>query len=138
MEAPPLIPAPSAKTPPSVLIVDQSAESREVLRTVLERRGVRILEASGARQGLDLVRRCRPRVIVVDLESEADGEQAVRQEYGAASVAHDASLVMLCSSPGRPPQRSGLHMVAKPYHYAPLIRTIEQLLQPSIGAERGE
>lgn len=33
----------------SVLVVDRSEETREVLRTALERRGVRILEASSRR-----------------------------------------------------------------------------------------
>ncbi|HUT89583.1 MAG TPA: hypothetical protein VMY37_08815 [Thermoguttaceae bacterium] len=35
---------------PSVLIVDQSEKTREVLRTALERRGLRVLAACRARQ----------------------------------------------------------------------------------------
>ena len=41
----------------SVLIVDQSEENREVLRTVLERHGVRIITASRTKEGADLARR---------------------------------------------------------------------------------
>ena len=40
----------------SVLIVDRSAESREVLRTLLERRGIRTLETNEAREGLQILR----------------------------------------------------------------------------------
>ena len=35
-----------------VLIVDQSEDNREVLRTALQRRGLRTIEASGVDQGL--------------------------------------------------------------------------------------
>ena len=53
-----------------VLIVDRSEENQEVLRTALERRGLRILAASRARQGMDLARAYRPDLIVLDLELE--------------------------------------------------------------------
>ena len=53
---------------PSVLIVDRSEETREVLQTVLERRGVRTLAAGRTAAGLDLARRHQPDLIVLDLE----------------------------------------------------------------------
>jgi CheY-like chemotaxis protein len=43
------MPDSAAEIKRSVLIVDGSAESREVLRTVLARRGVEVIEAAGAR-----------------------------------------------------------------------------------------
>ena len=55
-----------------VLIVDQSPESREVLRTALERQGTEILEACRPRQGLEMVRTHQPDVIVLDLEDRDD------------------------------------------------------------------
>jgi CheY-like chemotaxis protein len=119
-----------------VLIVDPSQESREVLRTLLERRGIKTLEAGGARQGLELVRRYRPEVVVADLESEGEAERAVRQQYGDVSAAHHASLVLLANAPRRPFAAQGQRVVSKPYHYAPLIRTIEELLGHSVAAER--
>ena len=137
-----LIPSRSDEMRRSVLIVDQSQESREVLRTLLERRGMRIFEASGARQGLELVRRCHPEVVVLDLETDSDtegeAEGAVREQYGAASAESEASLVLLSSAPRRLPAAEGQRIVSKPYHYAPLIRTIEELLEHSIAAERSK
>ena len=55
---------------PSVLIVDSSPETREVLGTALERQGVRILSASRAERGLELAREHHPDLIVLDLEVE--------------------------------------------------------------------
>ena len=49
---------------PTVLIVDPSADNREVLRTALARRGLTIFEAEAADRGLELAREHRPDVIV--------------------------------------------------------------------------
>jgi PleD family two-component response regulator len=116
-----------------VLIVDPSADSRSVLRTVLERRGVRILEAFGARQGLDIVRQQRPEVVVLDWELAVAEDPSVRAAYRSELAGHGAELVILGNL-----RRSDLgadqHVVRKPYHYGPLIRKIEQLIEQSTDA----
>lgn len=111
----------------SVLIVDESADSREVLRTVLERRGMKILEASQAKEGLDMARRHQPDLIVLDLELEASPPEFPSEL--AAQSTHQTPLVMLGSARRR---AGGPHVgefMSKPYHYAPLVRRIEQLLE---------
>jgi DNA-binding response OmpR family regulator len=111
-----------------VLIVDESAESREVLRTVLEHRGLRILEASQAREGLELARQHQPDLIVLDLELDSSPPEFPSEL--AAQSPHPTPLVLL----GSARRRAGPHVgefVAKPYHYAPLVRRIEQLLESS-------
>jgi CheY-like chemotaxis protein len=60
----------------SVLIVDRSAESREVLKTALERLGMRIFEAAGLEDGLKLARAHRLDLIVLDLEAAEPSESA--------------------------------------------------------------
>ena len=116
----------------SVLIVDRSDESREVLRTVLARRGVQILEASGARAGLELCRRHHPEVVVLDLDSQAAGDETVQGEYQSQADTDSASLVMLGHEQRFDPASAVPapygRFVPKPYHYAPLVRTIEELL----------
>jgi DNA-binding response OmpR family regulator len=117
-----------------VLIVDQSEDSREVLRTALELRGLRIFEAPRAREGLAIARLQLPNVIVLDLDASAGDEHFVCGQYAAHLNSHHSALVILgtlrCDDV--PPQS---HMVAKPYHYGPLIRTIEQLIQRSVADE---
>jgi CheY-like chemotaxis protein len=112
-----------------VLIVDQSADSREVLRTALQRRGVRTYEAAGARQGVELAHQHHPQVIVLDVDSDAADEDGVRDEYGAESRDHDAYLVVLGRSIRYEQTVPPDCVVPKPYHYAPLVRTIERLLR---------
>jgi CheY-like chemotaxis protein len=118
------------------LIVDPCEESREVLRTVLQRRGVTILEATEGRKGLEMAQRHHPRVIVLDVETVPGGDVDMRAGFDAESRVHKTSLVMLASArrdtAGLPDGR----VVPKPYHYGPLVRTIEELLRTSAAADR--
>ena len=109
---------------PSVLIVEPSADEREVLRTALARRGLRIFEAAEVEAGLALAREHHPRVIVLDDDAASD---AAERRFTAGGK---ASLIVLGRAPrsaSSGPDLPGTQIVAKPYHYAPLIHKIEQL-----------
>jgi len=114
-------------SPPSVLIVDQSEETREVLKTALERRGLRILAASRVRQGLELARVHRPDLVVLDLESQGPSPEETYARFAREVSEHPTHLILLgsCRLPDRSP---GPEFVRKPYHYGPLVRRIEELL----------
>jgi CheY-like chemotaxis protein len=111
------------------LIVDQSDESREVLRTVLERRGVSILEARRGEEGLEILQDQRPDVVVVDLDGDQERCDSLESAYGDASCGLHTSLVLLGRVNAVKPPPGGSQVISKPYHYGPLIRTIEQLLE---------
>jgi len=110
-----------------VLIVDPSDDSREVLRTMLERRGVEIYDTATVESGLSLARECHPDVMVVD----TDEESADCADLGDQAKRDNAYLVLLTSirmaAPGQPSDGQ-TQVVAKPYHYGPLLRKIEALL----------
>jgi len=112
-------------TKPSVLIVDRSEESREVLRTALERRGMEIFEAGQADRGLQLARQYHPNVIVLDHELESDSTVELFDQF-AEQTADEQAIVVL--GPARVPHNTARQFVAKPYHYGPLIRRIEGLI----------
>jgi two-component system cell cycle response regulator DivK len=114
------MPSPS----PSVLIVDSSAENREVLRTVLARRGLRIFEAEEAERGLELAREHHPDVIVLDVESQTEAN--IEDQFGAEVSEQHSSLVILGQT-RRAAAEPTARFVAKPYHFAPLVHTIELL-----------
>jgi CheY-like chemotaxis protein len=111
-----------------VVIVDESADTREVLRTLLESRGVPSIEVSGAREGLELVRQHHPAVVIMDLDAEAADDEQLRDELDLATRDNHSALVVLGKA------RRYLHslpddqVISKPYHYGPLLRTIERLL----------
>ncbi len=112
----------------SVLIVDGSEDTREVLRTALERRGMRIFSATRAAPGLELARRHHPDLIVLDLELDGSGRENLSAGFAEHSRTDHTPLVMLGSVRRNQPRLPGGEFVAKPYHYGPLIRRIEELV----------
>jgi DNA-binding response OmpR family regulator len=120
--------------PRSGLIVDRSEDTREVLTTALERRGLKILSASGPRRGLRLAREHHPDLIVLDLEADGGEADEVCAPFAEQSRASQATLVVLGSIRRDFHHPPAGEFIPKPYHYGPLIRRIEQLL---IGTGRG-
>ena len=114
------------RQPRRVLIVDQSADSRDVIRTVLERRGVEIYEALTARAGLEILRQQHPDVIVMDLETDAADDVHVQAAYDNERAANKTEMVIL-GNMRRDQFPADRHLVQKPYHYGALIEKIEQL-----------
>ena len=112
----------------SVLIVDGSEETREVLKMALERRGVRTLATALAGRGVELARRHQPDLIVVDLELVDSSPADLSFLLAESSPGAPASLVMLGSVRRDDPPLPQGQLVHKPYHYGPLIRKIEELL----------
>ncbi len=119
---------------PSVLIVDRSEETREVLQIALQRRGVRTLAADRARAGLELARRYHPDLIVLDLEVDGSGPEALCAPFLEQSHGGRPALVMLGAMRRTDSQPLDGRVVPKPYHYGPLIRTIEAVLDGRSGA----
>lgn len=115
-------------SPDCVLIVDQSEDSREVLETALRRRGLRTLTTDSAEQGLQLARTHRPQVIVLDAEAQ-QADASLRDRYAAQARGNNLSLVILGTARSHILPDPQNRFISKPYHYAPLIRTIEQLLE---------
>ena len=113
---------------PRVLIVDRSPESREVLRMLLERRGATTLEADRPEEAMQLAEDFRPHLILLDAESDhtVSGEptHSLREAAGRA----DTPIVILGTIRQRREQTAAAQFIAKPYHYAPLIRKIDDLL----------
>jgi CheY-like chemotaxis protein len=105
-----------------VLVVDGLSETEEVLRAVLEPRGLMVDRIRSAATEALAARR-RPSVMVLHVDEEpsptsqpAGWQNVPRIVIGAAKVNDD------CES------AAGEHHLEKPFHYGELIRTIERLL----------
>jgi len=96
---------------------------------------VSILEAKQGAEGLELLREQHPRVVVLDLEVDETDSGELQGAYEDESRRDGTSLVMLGKVSGSNRSRDAnnpsepRHIIEKPYHYGPLIRTIEQLLR---------
>lgn len=64
---------------PTVLLAEDSQDTRVMLKRAFELKGYRVLEAEDGQEALDMARRDRPSLIVIDLNMPVmDGLQAVK------------------------------------------------------------
>jgi two-component system, cell cycle response regulator DivK len=69
----------SATLYPTVLVAEDSADTRIMLKHAFQVKGYRVFEAEDGQQALDLARRYRPSLIVIDLNMPVlDGLEAVK------------------------------------------------------------
>ncbi len=118
-----------------VLIVDAAEETRDVLQTALERHGLKTLTASETSEGLAMAREHRPELIVLDLEIEDNASDEIAAQFAGQAGGGPTALVLLGSVRRQHSLPHGEY-VAKPYHYAPLIRKIEEILSEGPGMRR--
>lgn len=112
---------------PSVLIVDRCEETRQVLETALEKRGIRTFTASRARIAREMARAQQPDLIVLDLEAERSAPDTLCSKFQLNSDSEQPAMVLL-GTMAKPMSNPKREIVAKPYHYGPLIRRIEEIL----------
>lgn len=122
----------------SVLVIDRSEETGEVLRTALADANTDVIEAISARQGLELARCHRPDVIVLDAELEATCGDGWSAHFAAETYGRDSQLVLLGSARRMRESFPGGQFLAKPYHYGALVRKIEVLLSRGPQSPVGE
>lgn len=120
---------------PSVLIVDAAEETREVLGTVLQRRGMETLWAEATEEALRLAQTRQPDVIILDLQVEGASADQVCSPLTQTMQETQTPLVVL-GSVRRADKMVRGEFFPKPYHYAPLIRKIEELIQGKSDADR--
>jgi len=112
-----------------VLIVDQSEESREVLQTALSRRGLRAYATGAADQGLALAERYHPDLVVLDLDIDETAADTLSGPLGGKGRNEPVPIVLLGGVRRDFARFPTGEFIAKPYHYGPLIRRIEELLE---------
>ncbi len=115
--------------PRSVLIVDDCEDAREVLGTALRRRGVVTIEAARGRQALELALQLQPDLVVLDMEADSTDADSIDGESDDDFASHNGPVIVLGTARQGSTTGSHTRFIRKPYHYAPLIRTIEQMLE---------
>lgn len=117
-----------------VLLVDDERGVRDVLRRVLETMGCTILEACDGNQALNLFRRERPDLVIIDIiMPDRDGIETI-----AAMKDSDPTVRILAISGGGRAQaldllavapRAGADaMLAKPFRRSELLAMVQDLL----------
>lgn len=117
--------APEPLRQPRVVIVEPDSDCRQVLLGTLSRRGLATYAAKGAGDGLKLICQHDPDVIVLDGDASGADDVELQEQLDSQLQRGHARLIVLGTLRSRrivPQQR-----VAKPYHFAPLIHTIEAM-----------
>lgn len=78
-----------------ILIVDDDSEFREIARLSLSKNGYDIVEASGGREAIDLARKVRPALILLDiLMPGLDGYETCRQLKTNPATSHIPIIIL--------------------------------------------
>lgn len=121
---------------PTVLVVDDYADTRRIVRWMLEQKGYRVVEAVNGREAVEVALREHPRVILMDLAMpQVDGFAAIREVREHAELA-DVRVVAVTAfdmAEARDKSRSvGCdHYISKPIDFNRLFVMLEKLLRDS-------
>jgi DNA-binding response OmpR family regulator len=81
---------------PTVLIAEDSRDTRQMLKRALELKGYRVLEARNGLEAVDLARNLRPNLLIVDLNMpELDGLETIKNVRKLNSSADPVPIVVI-------------------------------------------
>ena len=124
MQFPRLVDATAPQLPgrlATVLIVDDTADGREIYSLHLQHQGFTVLTACDGNEGVELARQHQPDVIVMDLAmARLDGLAATRRIKRDARTRR-ASVIVLTSYPGKPVQQQALEAGASLFLTKPCL-----------------
>lgn len=121
----------------TVLVVDDEGEIRSSLRGVLNDEGLRVLEADGGRQALEIVRRERPELVLLDVwMPDGDGIELLRQ---LRSEPHRPQVVMISGHGNvetavQATKLGAFDFIEKPFSIEALLQVIGRALDDHTGA----
>jgi DNA-binding response OmpR family regulator len=118
---------------PSILVVEDDAATRQILRYTFESRGFDVITASHAEEAVRLARERRPSLVTLDIVmpggSGFDVLRAIRADASLASTRVVLLSVVADGTNGRRALKLGANAyLAKPFDADGLIRTVEQLV----------
>jgi CheY-like chemotaxis protein len=125
----------AATAAPLVLVVDDVADTRRLMRRVLERAGMRVVEAATGDVALEVIARERPDLVVLDLRLPGiSGFEVARLVRASPDRAIARTVLLACSASVQPEvEREALDAGAdafegKPFDIATFVERIRQLI----------
>jgi CheY-like chemotaxis protein len=117
-----------------VLVADDKATSRELVRTVLEKCGYEVFEAADGTEALQRAREIQPDLIILDLHMPGVGGIGVVRELRLEAQFASTPIMALTASAMQGDQERALSAgftgyLSKPIRLATLRNEVERLLQ---------
>jgi len=117
-----------------ILCIEDEREMIDLIKLILERRGFEVLGALGGKEGLEVIRRERPDLILLDLMMpEVDGWEVFRQ-MKADEQLKDTPVIVVTAKAQSIDKVLGLHIakvddyVTKPFGPQELLKSIDKVL----------
>jgi CheY-like chemotaxis protein len=86
----------SALLTPTVLVAEDSQDTRKMLKRALEIKGYHVLEASNGREALDITARRQPHLIIIDLNMPVlDGLETIKYVRMMKGVVEQIPIVAI-------------------------------------------
>jgi two-component system response regulator VicR len=117
-----------------VLCIEDEPEMIDLIKLILERKGFEVLGAVGGKEGLEVIRREMPDLILLDLMMpEVDGWEVFRQ-MRADEQMKDIPVIVVTAKAQSIDKVLGLHIakvddyVTKPFGPQELLRSVNKVL----------
>jgi DNA-binding response OmpR family regulator len=117
-----------------ILCIEDEQEMIDLIRLILSRRGFVILGANGGKEGLEIVRKNHPDLVLLDLMMpEMDGWE-VYQQMKADETTKDIPVIVVTAKAQSIDKVLGLHIakvddyIAKPFSPQELLASVDSVL----------
>jgi two-component system response regulator VicR len=118
-----------------ILCIEDEPEMIDLIRLILERKGFEVIGAVGGQEGLDVVRREKPDLVLLDLMMpDVDGWEVYRQ-MKADQELKNISVIVVTAKAQSIDKVLGLHIakvddyVTKPFGPGDLLESVNRVLK---------
>jgi len=127
------------KVTPRVLVVDDDASIRRMMIAALRREGYSFLEASNGKEALEIMRRDRPAVVLLDLMMPVVSGWDVLKERSADPSLHSIPVIVVSANRG-PELATAMDGICaflpKPFDISVLNSLVRSCLVPPAGEQQ--
>lgn len=129
---------------PTVVCIEDEPEMIELVRLILSKKGIKVVGAGGGREGLEIIERIRPQLVLLDLMMpDMDGWEVYQQMKVHASM-KDIPVIVVTAKAQSIDKVLGLHIakvddyITKPFGPSELLNSVERVLrQFASGSQNG-
>lgn len=117
-----------------MVYIEDEEEMIDLVRLILGRRGYEVIGANGGREGLDLIRRERPDLVLLDLMMPDMDGWDVYQQMKADESTRDIAVIVVTAKAQSIDKVLGLHIakvddyISKPFSPQELVDSVERVL----------
>lgn len=124
---------------PRVLVIEDEADIRELIRYNLEQEGFKVREAGTGEEGLTSARKKKPDIILLDLMLPGMQGLEVCRRLRAMSETEDTPMIMVSAKGEEPDIVAGLEMgaddyITKPFSTREMVARVRSVLRRGIAA----